>query len=259
LIQNVSQSGTTTKVTASDKSSVYGEPVTFTATVTATAPGSGTPTGSATFMDGTMTLDVVTLSGGAATFSTAALSVGSHPITVVYSGDPDFIASTSAILTQTVAQAGTSTAVTSSLNPSTSGQAVTFTAAVSPVAPGSGTPIGTVTFYDGSTMLGADALSGGIASFATPALSVGTHSIKAVYAGDVNFKTSTSAVLDQVVEVAAAPAAIVSTSSPVNAALAALQNDTASAPSLDDLAADLITIHLRRTRVAMSQSGRAAT
>jgi hypothetical protein len=102
-------------------------------------------------------------------------------------------------------------------------------------------------------------LSGGIATFASATLTVGTHAIKAVYAGDANFKPSTSAVLQQVVQVAAAPAAMVSTSSSVDAALAALQDDFANAPSVDDLAADLIAGRTRRPRLAMIQPAGAAT
>jgi Bacterial Ig-like domain (group 3) len=68
------------------------------------------------------------------------------------------------------------------------------------VSPGSGTPTGTVTFEDGSTVLGTANISAGTASFTTSSLSVGTHSIKAVYGGDTNFMASASAVLIQVVD-----------------------------------------------------------
>jgi hypothetical protein len=42
------------------------------------------------------------LSGGVAKLSTSALSVASHSITAVYSGDTNYAASTSSTLTQTV-------------------------------------------------------------------------------------------------------------------------------------------------------------
>ena len=91
----------------------------------------------------------------------------------------------------------TTTALASSANPSASGQAVTFTATVP--ASGTGTPTGTVTFKAGATALGPvttlDAL--GQATFTTSALTVGSHSITAVYGGDANFATSTSAALNQ--------------------------------------------------------------
>ena len=154
LTQTVNQAATTSKVTSSANPSVFGESVTFTATVKAVAPGSGTPTGTVSFLDGSTTLGTGTLSGGTATFSISTLAVAAHSITVVYGGDTNFLTSTSGILTQTVKQAATTSSVSSSANPSVSGQAVTFTATIAPVSPGSGTPTGTVTFDDGSTVLG---------------------------------------------------------------------------------------------------------
>ena len=90
-----------------------------------------------------------------------------------------------------------STALASSPNPSTYNSAVTFTAAVT--SP-DGTPTGTVTFLDGSTVTGTATLdSAGRATLSTSALSIGSHSIKAVYGGDGAFQGSTSAVLTQTV------------------------------------------------------------
>ena len=152
MTQTVNQDSTTTAIASSANPSVYGQSVTFTATVTASAPGSGTPTGTVTFMNGTTTLGTVTLSGGTASYSTAKLATASHSITATYNGSTSFVTSNGS-LTQTVNQDGTTTSVSSSLNPSVFGQSVTFAATVTPSS-GSGTPTGTVTFYDGSTMLG---------------------------------------------------------------------------------------------------------
>ena len=91
----MNQAGTTSVVTSATNPSVFGQSVTFTATVTAVAPGSGTPTGSITFLDGSTTLGTATLSGGKATFKTTALAAGPHTITVSYSGDGNFVTSTS--------------------------------------------------------------------------------------------------------------------------------------------------------------------
>lgn len=52
----------------------------------------------------------------------------------------------------------TTTTLVSSLNPSQDGQSVTFTATVSPTS-GTGKPTGTVTFYDGTTIIGTGTLS----------------------------------------------------------------------------------------------------
>jgi len=203
LTQTVQEDATATKLTSSVNPSVFGQSVTFTATVEAASPGSGTPSGTVTFYDGSTAIGVGTLGLGnpdAATFTTVSLSVGAHAITAVYGGDGNFSTSTSTAINQGVNQASSSTMVVSSANPSSSGQAVTFTATVNAVSPGSGTPTGTVTFYDGSTTLGTATLNGtGTASFTTSSLSVGSHSIKVSYGGDADFKASTSAVLKQVV------------------------------------------------------------
>jgi hypothetical protein len=85
----------------------------------------------------------------------------------------------------------------SSMNPSLASSPVTFTASVTATV---GTPTGSVTFFDGSTQLGSAALSTGSASFTTSALASGSHTITAVYSGDTNFATLTSAILTQTVE-----------------------------------------------------------
>jgi hypothetical protein len=66
-------------------------------------------------------------------------------------------------------------------------------------APGAGTPTGTVTFKDGTTSLATSTLSSGQATFTTSTLSAASHSMTAVYNGDANFNTNTSAVLTQTV------------------------------------------------------------
>ena len=81
-------------------------------------------------------------------------------------------------------------AVTSSLNPSPSGTAVTFTATVSGAGP---TPTGTVTFEDGTTVLGASPLSSGVATLTTASLPAGTsQTITAIYSGDSHFAGNTN-------------------------------------------------------------------
>ncbi len=187
---------TTTALTSSVNPSASGQSVTFTATVTA-ASGSNTPTGTVQFtIDGTAVGSPVTLTNGVATDSTSALSVGTHTVSAAYSGDTGFIVSTSATLTQTVTKANTTTTLTSSLNPSVFGQSVTFTATVA----GNG-PTGTVTFTDttSSTTLGTGTLAGGITTFTTASLSIGSHQIVAVYAGDASNKAGSSAARTQTV------------------------------------------------------------
>src|SRR5213080_2802279 len=195
--------GTTTGLTSSVQPSVFGQPVTFTATVAAKSPGAGTPTGTVTFKDGSSTLGTGTLnSSGQAMFTTSTLAVGPHSITASYGGNANFSGSTSSPLTQTVknARARTTTLVSSSANPSVSGQSVTFTATVTAKGSIGVTPSGTVTFEDGPTTLGSGTLnSSGQAMFTTSTLTVGSHSITASYGGDTTFKEGTSPKFTQTV------------------------------------------------------------
>ena len=238
LTRNVNPAATSSKVTSSESPSVFGESLTFTTTVKAVAPGSGTPTGTVSFLDGSTTLGTGTLSGGTATFSISTLAVAAHSIAVVYVGDTSFLTITSGMLAQTIKQAATNNSLSSSANPSALGQAVTFTATIAPVSPGSGVPTGTVTFDDGSTVLGTVNLTGGTATFTTSSLAVGTHSIKAVYVGDPNFKTSTSAVLKQVVN-SSSDVVLAVTIAPSlgDQALSALGHETLTDELVSDLAA----------------------
>ena len=199
LPQVVNQDASTTGVTTSLNPSVWGQAVTFTATVASAVPGLGTPTGEVGFYDGTQLLDTETLADGTASYTTAALAVGGHSVTAVYDGDTNFLGSTSTATNQVVNQDGTATTLASSLNPSYGGEAVTFTATVSAVAPGVGTASGQVTFYDGTTPIDTETLSGGSASFTTSTLGVGGHSITASYVGDADFASSNSTAVLQTV------------------------------------------------------------
>ncbi len=215
VTQTVNQAATTTKVTASPNPSVYGQNVTLTATVSAKAPGAGTPTGTVTFLDGTTTLSTATLTNGTVNIGVPSLPVGSNSITVSYSGDTNFTGSTSAALTQTVKEASTTTKLTSSANPSVYGQSVTFTATVTAKSPGSGTPTGMVTFLDGITTMAVLPLSGGTVAYTPPApLSVGSHSITVQYASDGNFAASTSSALSQTVHKSATTTTLTSSENP---------------------------------------------
>lgn len=205
----VSKADTSTLVSSNANPSVFGQSVTFTATVSVKSPGMGTPSGTVKFFDNGTQIGQGTLNGlspDTATFTTSSLSVGSHPITAKYNGDTDFNNSTSTpahSVTQVVTKDSTTTVVSSNANPSVFGQPVTLTATVSANLPGSGTPTGSVQFFDGVTPLGPagnlSAASPDTYSITVSSLSVATHMITADYAGDGNFLASDSAVLNQVV------------------------------------------------------------
>lgn len=203
----------TVAVNVSPNPSVFGQPVIATATVSATAPGSGTPTGTVTFLDGLTSLGTMNLVNAQASFTISALTSGLHSIMATYGGDGSF-SQNSSTTGLTVNKSSTTTSLSSSANPSNFNQPVTFTATVSPIAPGAGTPTGAITFSDGSTILGTATLdSTGTASFTTSALGVGTHAISASYAGDSNFNASTSS-LSQIVNKIAATVTLSSSANP---------------------------------------------
>ena len=185
---------TSASVSSDFHPSVHGQSVTFTASVSHNAPGSGMPTGTVTFMDGGSSLGPGTLNGaGQATLSTSGLTTATHSIRVVYAGDGNYAGVTSPPFSQVVNQALTTTvvALTSGTDPSTFGSSLIFTATIAPVPPGAGAPTGTVQFKDGAADLGAPAtVSAGQATFPTSLLAVGSHTISAVYAGDVDFSGS---------------------------------------------------------------------
>jgi hypothetical protein len=201
---------TTALASSTSGTSVFGQPVTFTATVVPVAPATGTPTGTVQFtLDGSNFGGAVALAAGSATSgATTTFSVGNHTVTAIYNGDVNFNGSTSPNLTQTVNKADTTQSFTSTANPSISGQSVSFTATVTPVAPGAGTPTGTVQFTVDAANFGTPvALSGGVAtSSPTTTLSTGTHQIGGVYGGDANFLAGTPVPLTQTVNPATSPA-----------------------------------------------------
>jgi hypothetical protein len=177
---------TTTTLTSSANPSVFGQAVTFTATVSAASSSADTPTGTVTFLDGGSSLGSVALSGGMAAFTTSALAVGNHAITVSYAGDTRFNPSIGSLAGngQAVAKAATTTTITPP--PAIAfGNPVTVTAMVAVVAPGAGTPTGEITVGDGG------AGAGDSCTIALPATScsltpssAGSRTLSATYVPD---------------------------------------------------------------------------
>ncbi|HVZ51759.1 MAG TPA: Ig-like domain repeat protein, partial [Pseudolabrys sp.] len=124
--------------------------------------------------------------GTTVTFTAA----GACTVTADQSGSANYNAAPQATQSITVAQTTPTVGLDVSPNPSAVGQSVTFTATVG--GDGYNAATGSVTFMDGSAILGSGTLSGTHASIATAALAAGSHSITAVYDGDGNFTTSMS-------------------------------------------------------------------
>src|SRR5579864_3335370 len=191
----------TCTVTMSAAESVTATFNTGTLALTVTVNGSGTVTSSpagiscpttcsASFASGTM----VTLNetpGMGATFTGwngACTGTGACSVTM----------SAPEAVTATFTSSGTTPTITTlSLSPTTvttgSSGPVVMTARVAPTT-GTGTPTGSVNFFDNGALVGSGTLSSGTATFNynPSGLAAGSYSITAQYGGDTNFSSSTS-------------------------------------------------------------------
>ena len=168
--------------------SIFGANVVF--TVKVMGVGSLIPTGTVIFKDGAATLGMETLDGtGTGTLQTSSLAVGSHSISVSYSGDSDYSTASTSII-QTVQSATTQVTLAASANPATYATPVTFTATITD---NGGIATGSVTFTDGGTPIGTGLLNAnGVATLTSSTLAPGPHAIVANYAGNSNIGASSS-------------------------------------------------------------------
>ena len=186
---------TTTALVSSANPALLSQPITFTATVTATS--GATPTGNVTFSHSGTAYATVALNNGVATYTTSSLTAATgHPFLATYAGAGLDAGSVSNQVTQAVL-IPTATVLSSSLNPATSGQSVTLTAKVT--ASSGATPTGTVTFMNGSKTLGTGTLTSGVATYTTSTLPTGTLSLTAVYAKNGVDAASTSTALKETI------------------------------------------------------------
>jgi hypothetical protein len=112
-------------------------------------------------------------------------------------GRPDLavansIGNTVGVLLNTSGRAGTTTTLRVSVPSAAVGQKETLTATVTSPA---GKPSGTVTFFDGTRVLGTAPLNAAGQATLTVSLSLGSHSLKASFGGNSAFDPSTSAVV----------------------------------------------------------------
>jgi hypothetical protein len=208
---------TTTTITPAASTWPQGSPFSLSIAVVPST-GSTTATGTVTVYVGSTSLGSVTLSSGAAIFTTSALPVGTDSLKAVYSGDSALATSSSSVISVTILDSTqtitTTTTLTANPTQASQGTEVTLTAIVAP-ATGATLPTGTVAFYSGSTSLGTVTLSNGQAVFPTTNLPTGTDSLTATFTGSSNYAASTSAVISVIVtasqpdfSMAASPAAL---------------------------------------------------
>ena len=195
-ISSSSQTPTTLTLGSSPNPSTTGNRVTFTATVSA-----ADATGTVVFKDAGVMLGSGGVTNGAATYGTSALAGGVHAITAEYSGNTTYGPSPAGLSQTNRIQ--TTMVLASSANPSINGSSFTLTATVQTNGATAGAATGTVVFKDGGTALNTNAVGGGVATYSTSALALGSHSLTAEYSGssDSLYLASTnSPALTQVVK-----------------------------------------------------------
>ena len=227
VVNQPTLTATSTAVGSSLDPTIYGQAVSFTATVTS---GSGTPTGTVQFsVDGNPFGSPVTLvSGTANSASTTTLAVGTHTVSAAYSGAATYSPSTGALSGgQVVNTASAGLSLASSGNPSNLGQSVTFTATINGQyglirgrnSRNGAKPMdvtGTVTWSSNTGCGTTNVTSGptGTATCTTSALPIGTDTVTATYNGDGNHVGGGSGSFSQTVNQTAATTAVGSTLNP---------------------------------------------
>jgi hypothetical protein len=208
----IAPANTTTTAFAFPTAAGLLQPVILVAQVGPVAPGAGVPDGPLQFKDGSALLGTATLSNGLAFLLANGLTSGAHTITAEYAGSSSFASSTSPSVGVTIqpAAASTFTLLFPLTAPQASGQPAVFAALVIRLGPGA-TPTGTVQFTDGTTVLGAAPLSGGVAIFSTSALGAGLHTIGARYNGGAGLAASSASPVLQTIYTGAPPAATTTT------------------------------------------------
>jgi sugar lactone lactonase YvrE len=167
-------------LSSSNNPAASGQNVTF--TVQLGGADKAFPTGTATLSDNGVLLAAFPLNNTASgSFSTRALIVGSHTITLSYAGDQNFAAATSQLV-QTVVDANTQTTLAAPANPATYAQPVSL---VATVTSNGGAATGAVNFTDAGANIGAAQLNAsGAAMLTLSTLAPGSHGVIAQYAGD---------------------------------------------------------------------------
>jgi len=145
-------------------------------------------------MDGATAIGTVALEAAStATLLVSAPAVGAHSYTATYSGDLCFSPSQAAAKKVTVKKDTVKATLVPPVGTYVPGQPLTLNATVV-ITAGTNTPTGSVTFMDGSRILGAAPLDGsGAAALVTAFSTAGVHALAVTYGGDGQTNAAKSA------------------------------------------------------------------
>ena len=193
----------TTSLKSTENPSKLGDSITFTAIVSPAQSTNGTPTGTVQFqIDGVNYASPVTLINGAATLAVAKLAIGDHTVTATYTSDNGLFDPSTAVLpgAETINRADVVVQLASGAEESRYGQSLIFTATISAMTPGLPPLTGTVQFKIDNAPFGApiNLVDGQVVSSTIATLSVGDHTVTALYSGDPDFTSNTGSVLQTV-------------------------------------------------------------
>jgi large repetitive protein len=210
LVEVVVSTATSTTLTSTTTTTLAGQTASFTAVVSSVT---GTPSGSVTIMDGAVSIGQVPLNAqGVATFSTSTLAVGTHTLTAVYVGNENYSTSTSVALQHTVVLAVPSLTLAGPGAAVDAGETFVMTATLSSNGVA---PTGTLTLRNGSATIATQSVAAdGTFSFSSLMLGVGTYQLTAVYAGNANNATASSAAVTVIVQLTPTATSLMSSVAP---------------------------------------------
>lgn len=207
----VTAAATKTTLAVSPASTVYGGTVDLDVSVTAIGTPA-IPSGTVAILDGSRVITRLTIEAdGTAVGTLPAQPAGTYALQAQFDGAIGLDPSTSTAVAHEIQKASTSTSLAASTPTSVSGELVTLTAMVTSTN-SILRPVGTVTFRDGTTVLGTVALDGsGTARLDTRAISVGSRDLTATFDGSNDFAPATSAAVPHVVAKAGSAVSVVAT------------------------------------------------
>jgi parallel beta-helix repeat protein len=181
-------------LTATPATSLVGQQVTFTATVTSpySGPPYGTLSGNIAFTNGTTTLGAIPLNtNGIATLASSTLPRGTYTVTASYPGTSLYAPASTSVNIQVIGV--DTTTIIRSVTPSPLYALQTASIAASITAKNGGAPSGSLAFFNGATPIGSAPLANNAATLAYAFPAAGNASLTAQYPGDNTFNSSTSA------------------------------------------------------------------
>ena len=179
------QISTATTLAASTHTPVYGQPVTFTASVT--SGGNPLAAGTVTFTSGGLVLasGITVNASGQAVWTTSSLPLNSaYPITATFDGSGYYASSASSTISENIGRASVTIAIQSSNPSAVYGDSVYFTGTVTANSPSRAIPTGSVQVSVDGVPIGSYFSAGSFTTGSVSNLTAGPHTIIATYVAD---------------------------------------------------------------------------